>query len=129
MRKFNKFGAFKCGGFDSKLERRVYDRLLLLEESGCISNLTRQPKFEIIPRLDETYLTDKGKQKTRCIERAAYYTADFQYDMDGFHVVCEVKGEATRHERDYVLRRKLIRQKLRQMSTPEEPWRFEEVDR
>ena len=129
MNKRNKFGAYRCGGFDSKLERKVYDRLLLLEESGCITNLIRQPRFEIIPKLEEIVYTEKGKPKSVCLERAAYYTADFQYDMDGYHVVCEVKGEATRSERDYVLRRKLIRQKLRAMSTEEEPWRFEEVDR
>lgn len=128
MRK-NKFGAFRNNGFDSKLERRVYDRLLLLEEAGSITNLTRQPRFEIIPKLETTFIDEKGRTKTRCLERAAFYTADFQYDMDGYHVVCEVKGEATKHERDYVLRRKLIRQKLMEMSTEEEPWRFEEVDR
>lgn len=128
MRK-NKFGAFRIDGFDSKLERKVYDRLLLLEEAGSISNLIRQPRFEIIPKLETTVIDERGKEKTRCLERAAYYTADFQYDMDGVHVVCEVKGEATKHERDYVLRRKLIRQKLMEMSTEEEPWRFEEVTR
>lgn len=42
----------------------------------------------------------------RCIERAVYYKADFDYlDKDGKHVVEDTKGFRTK---DYIIKRKLM---------------------
>lgn len=121
------------GGFDSQLERRIYDKYRLLEQAGEVHNLIRQPHFEIIPRLVETY-TEQGVRKVltrqRVLEKAAHYTADFQYDTkDGNHVVCEVKGRATANRADYVLRRKLIKRLFADWNRQEgkEKWTFCEI--
>lgn len=128
----NKFGARRTGGFDSVLERREYTKMRFLEQAGEVSNLIRQPRFEIIPRLEETYYVEgktKRIMKHRVLEQAAHYTADFQYDRkDGTHVVCEVKGKATARETDYILRRKLVKQLFARWNAQgEEKWTFEEI--
>lgn len=47
--------------------------------------------------------------KDVCIEQDAKYTADFVYrDKDGNEIVEDAKSEATRKEKDYVLRRKMM---------------------
>lgn len=129
----NKFGARRMGGFDSQLERREYTKARLMEQAGQVFNLIRQPRFEIIPRLEEVY-TEQGVRKVlvkrRVLEKAAHYTADFQYDTkEGVHVVCEVKGKATAKEADYILRRKLVRQLFARWNEEqgEKRWTFKEI--
>lgn len=82
--------------FDSKKEATRYTQLMLLERAGKICNLKRQIKYELIP---SQYVNGK------CVERAVTYTADFEYDEDGHHIVEDAKGMRTQ---PYILRRKLM---------------------
>lgn len=93
-RKRSKFGNVKtASGFDSKREEKRYGELVLLERLGEISDLKRQPKFELIPKQDG--------------ERAVYYYGDFSYLQDGDLVVEDVKCKAT-ITTVYILKRKLL---------------------
>lgn len=47
----------------------------------------------------------------KVVESKAVYTADYTYYRDGEYVVEDCKSDATRKEPDYVLRRKLMREK------------------
>ena len=71
--------------FDSKKEALRYSNLDLLERSGVISDLTLQPKFEIVPQ-------HKFNGKTQA-KRS--YIADFKYTKDGVEIVEDVKGFLT----------------------------------
>ena len=107
----NKFHAVKSGGFDSKKERRRYEELKLMERAGVIHGLKTQVEFELLPTIREpdTIGPKGGVKKGKVIELAAKYTADFTYyDQDGNYIVEDVKSEATRKEKDYVLRRKMM---------------------
>ncbi len=72
------------------------------------------------------------KTKTKFVERtdelAAYYTCDFQYVCDGVTVIEDAKSEATRREKDYVLRRKLMKNLIKEQNEVEgkEVLRFNE---
>lgn len=59
---------------------------------------------------DIGYITkEEPVYKEVCIEQDAKYTADFVYrDKDGNEIVEDSKSEATRKEKDYVLRRKMM---------------------
>lgn len=99
--------------FDSKIEAVRYQELKLLQAAGEIFDLELQPKFELISELQE--------------ERPHTYTADFLYRAkpqkiidkrfsDGFYmsngiVVEDVKSDATRRARDYIINRKLFKEK------------------
>lgn len=88
--------------FASIREMRRYKELLWLERAGEISDLETQPRYEIIPL---------QRKADGSAERAAHYTADFQYkDKNGDVVVEDVKSAATVRLTDYVLRRKLMLQ-------------------
>lgn len=112
----NKFGARKIrnawGEFDSKAEFMRYVELLDMQRRGVINSLKRQVKYEIIPTIKvtkEIQLKTKIKLVERTEEKAAHYTCDFQYMQDGVLVIEDAKSEATRKEKDYVLRRKLMK--------------------
>lgn len=112
----NKFGARKIrnayGEFDSKAEWNRYIELLDMQRKGLINGLQRQVKYEIIPAITKTVekqLKTKTKYVERVDEKAAHYTCDFQYFKDGVLVIEDAKSEATRREKDYVLRRKLMK--------------------
>ena len=67
-----------------------------LEKTGEIKNLQRQVRFLIIPKTKD--------------ERAAYYVADYVYERaDGEKVIEDVKSPATRKDKVYILKRKLIK--------------------
>ncbi len=91
--KKNKYGNHKVyrviGGdkvlFDSKKEARRYDQLALLLRGGKISELTLQPKYDLIP-------TVKWNGKTL---RKITYSADFRYVQNGNTIVEDVKGMLT----------------------------------
>lgn len=85
--------------FASGRELRRYKELLLLQQTGEISELETQPRYTIIPKM----LKPNGK-----VERAAVYTADFRYIENGAVVVEDVKSAVTAKLADYVLRRKLM---------------------
>jgi hypothetical protein len=85
MHKPRKYGNKKVtiGGekFDSAKEARRYGELVLLGKAGQISDLKRQVKFELIPRIGN--------------ERPCNYIADFTYLENGELVVEDVKGVKT----------------------------------
>ena len=99
-----KFGAIKDTRgkitFDSKLEARRYDALVVLLRCGEIADLKIQPEFTLI----EAYTTPEGERV--CAMR---YRADFSYIQDGKLVVEDVKSSATR-TRTYLDKRKLMRE-------------------
>lgn len=119
----NKFGARKIrnawGEFDSKAEWMRYVELLDMQRRGVISNLQRQVRYEIIPAI--TYektivLKTKTKVVERVDEKPAHYTCDFQYIEDGVLVIEDAKSDATRREKDYILRRKLMKHLIREQN-------------
>ena len=80
---------------DSQKEARRWMELQLLQKAGLIGELDRQVKFELIPKQDG--------------ERPCYYIADFVYtDPTGEIVVEDVKSEATRKDKAYIIKRKLM---------------------
>ena len=94
--------------FDSKMEADEYNRLWLLEKGGVISNLTLQPKFEILPAFNvATNTTKNGKSR----QSAMTYTPDFLYVQGLQTVVVEVKGFATT---SYKMRKKMFMYKMRE---------------
>ena len=102
----------KDGVMDSSLEYHRYLYLLEQQKAGKISDLLRQVEFEIIPQqtIQETVtLKTKIKTVTRVVERAVSYIADFVYKKDGQTVIEDAKSEITRKNRDYVMKRKLMR--------------------
>ena len=83
--------------FDSKKELARYNELKLLVKAKEISNLLMQVKFELIP-----------KQKD---ERAVSYYADFVYEEKGQTIVEDVKSFATKKDKAYIIKRKLLKYK------------------
>lgn len=83
--------------FDSKKESERFLELCMLEKAGVIRHLIRQKRFEIVPKTET--------------ERAAYYIADFVYlDVESGKLICEdVKSDATRRDKTYILKRKLFK--------------------
>ena len=119
----NKFGARKFrnewGEFDSRAEFWRYAELLEMQRKGLINGLQRQVKYEIIPAIKvqkEIALKTKTKYVERVDEKAAHYTCDFQYYQDGVLVIEDAKSEATRKEKDYVLRRKLMKHLIQEQN-------------
>ena len=94
----NKYGNVKTEldgmTFDSAKEARRWAELKLMERAGLISDLQRQVKFELIPRMGA--------------ERAVNYVADFVYQdnsRDCETVVEDCKGYKTDV---YKLKKKLM---------------------
>lgn len=84
-----KFGNVKADGFDSKLERDHYNKLLLREKAGEIHGLERQKPF---------VLQDKFRTADGEAIRAITYIADFYYfDKDGREYVDDAKGFLAQH--------------------------------
>ena len=86
--------------FDSIAEHDRYLELLVMEKAGVIRELECHPRYEILP----PQKTPAGKQNFKPV----IYTPDFRYKRGGKTIVEEVKSEYSRHEKDYVIRRKLI---------------------
>jgi hypothetical protein len=79
--------------FDSRKEAVRYAHLKLLQKTHKISDLTLQPKFDIVIN---------GI-------KVCSYIADFSYIENGVAVVEDVKSEVTRKLPVYRLKRKLMR--------------------
>lgn len=109
--------------FDSQAEYIRFRELTFMQESGEITDLQRQVKFELLPAQYETIPTGeyyklgelKGKPKFKdvCIEQAVTYTADFVYIVKatGEKVVEDVKGYSDPMSAGYakfVLKRKMM---------------------
>lgn len=103
--------------WDSK---REYQRWLVLrqaEKDGLISDLERQPKFELVPAIKETYvkhLKTKDKVCERTIQLSVTYIADFAYIKDGKRVVEDVKASPHMAALDpkFLIKEKLFRWKF-----------------
>lgn len=90
-RKYKNIKTEVCGiKFDSKAEARRYSCLKLLEKAGEISDLSLQPRFDLVVN---------GK-------KCGFYKADFKYIENGKEVVEDVKGVKTT---TYNLKKKLIK--------------------
>ncbi len=90
----NKYGAIKTTvdgiKFDSKKEAARYRALVLLQKAGHISDLSLQPRFDLI--INGT--------------KIGFYKADFKYTQDGKVVVEDVKGVLTPV---YKIKKKMIK--------------------
>ena len=101
--KENKYHNKKCKYkdmiFDSIKERNEYIKLEGWQKFDIISDLRRQVPFVLI----ETFkLGDKTYRQTK-------YIADFVYkDANGKYHVIDVKSEATRKDKVYQLKKKLM---------------------
>lgn len=85
--------------FDSEKEGNYYLKLKMLEKAGKIRDLKLQVPFVLL----ETFkVDDRTYRKTK-------YIADFTYydDKDKLHVI-DVKSEATRKDKTYQLKKKLL---------------------
>lgn len=97
--------------FDSKKEMQRYIVLKNAENSGVISNLELQVKYELIPSVREEYiehLKTKDKVKTRTLQLPITYTCDFQYLKDGVLIVEDVKASPKMLPKEFVLKEKMM---------------------
>lgn len=103
--------------FDSRDEMMRYIELCDLHRKGVVSGLRRQYSFELIPRQSKMvvkHLKTKDKTVEKFLENPAIYTCDFMYMENGVYVTEDVKSAFTKKEKDYVLRRKLMVQKIQE---------------
>ena len=112
----NKYGNKKISVgdliFDSTKEYRRFLVLKQAQENGLISELTLQPKWEVLPAKKETYvkhLKTKDKVCERTLMLPIHYTADFSYMKDGELIVEDVKSTPKLLSRDVPLRLKLMK--------------------
>lgn len=115
----SKYGSskveFKGMVFDSKYEVQRYIYLLGLQQQGKISCLRRQTPFLLIPKatkLVPKQLKTKVKYVERVVEMQSLYHNDFTYIEDGKYICEEFKSAMTSKLADYILRRKLMVQKI-----------------
>ena len=103
--------------FDSRDEMNRYIELCDMQGKGLISNLRRQYSFELIPRQSKMvvkHLKTKDKMVEKFLENPAIYTCDFMYLENGVYVVEDAKSTFTRLDKSYILRRKLMVQKIQE---------------
>lgn len=117
--------------FDSTYERDRYILLRQLEKDGKIRGLRRQTPFLLIPKttkLVDKQLKTKVKQVERVVELPSLYHNDFTYIEDGRYICEEFKSAMTSKLSDYILRRKLMVQKIYQHNKKGHgQWVFREV--
>lgn len=123
--------AFQGLVFDSKYERDRYLYLLGLLREGKISGLRRQTKFLLIPKATKIVskqLKTKVKYVERVVEMQSLYHNDFTYFEDGKYICEEFKSSMTSKLADYILRRKLMVQKIYKHNIKgRSQWVFREV--
>lgn len=98
--------------FDSTKEGKRYLVLKQAERDGLISELTLQPRWELLPAKKERYvkhLKTKDKICERTVMLPIHYTADFSYVKDGLLVVEDVKSSPKLLSRDVPLRLKMMK--------------------
>lgn len=118
-RQGNKYGNKKVVAdgikFDSIRERNYYYFLLEKQERGEISNLRLQVPFEIVPPVKEVYVKHFVRKpdevRDRIVQPAVHYVADFVYTVNatGLEEVVDVKSAATRKDKVYILKKKMMR--------------------
>lgn len=109
--------TYKGIEFDSKDEMMRYIELCDMQRKGVISGLRRQYSFMLIPRQSKMvvkHLKTKDKTVEKFLENPAIYTCDFLYKEGGMYVIEDTKSFFTKTDKSYVLRRKLIVQKIQQ---------------
>lgn len=98
--------------FDSKREGNVYLRLKDLQSRGYISDLQIHPKWELQPKLTETYvkhLKTKDKECERTVLLPITYEADFAFYYNGKYVVVDVKISKSLLPKEYQIKKKMMR--------------------
>lgn len=70
-----------------------------MERAHVITDLERQKTFVLIP---------KQVREGYCVERACTYKADFVYKAGSKTVVEDVKSPATRNDKAYKIKKKLM---------------------
>lgn len=117
--------------FDSKYERDRYLYLLDQQKQGKISGLRRQTPFLLIPKATKLFpkqLKTKVKYVERVVEMQSLYHNDFTYIEDGKYICEEFKSAMTSKLADYILRRKLMVQKIyKHNHKGRSQWVFREV--
>ena len=115
----SKYGSSKVSFqgiiFDSKYEVQRYIYLLQLQKEGKISGLRRQTRFLLIPKVTKLIpkqLKTKVKYVERVVEIQSLYHNDFTYIENGKYICEEFKSAMTSKLADYILRRKLMVQKI-----------------
>lgn len=111
----NKRVEWKGQTFDSKKELQRWLVLMEAEAKGIISDLERQPQFELIPKVTETYvkhLKTKDKECERTVQLPIAYKGDFRYVKDGVTVVEDVKASAYMLDPKFLIKEKLFRWKF-----------------
>ena len=89
--------------FDSKKEANYYTKLKILRDAGKISGLRLQEKFVLQP----------GFKLNGKAYRAINYIADFVYkDSKGQVHVVDIKNEATKKDKVYRLKKKMLAYKF-----------------
>ena len=117
--------------FDSKYELQRYLYLLDLQKQGKISRLRRQQKFILIKKIVKLVpkqLKTKVRWDKRVVEMESAYHNDFVYIEDGKYISEEFKSSMTSKLADYILRRKLMVQKIYEHNAKGRgQWVFREV--
>lgn len=101
--KKNKYGNRKCEyegrKFDSQKEMYRYIELRKMEDEGLIKFLECQKSYELQPAFSHNGIR----------YRAITYVADFcYYSEDGEYIIEDVKSEATRKDKVYRLKKKMM---------------------
>lgn len=131
----NKFHASKVVyqgiEFDSTYERDRYIYLIDLQKQGLISNLHLKSGFMLIQKTTKIvpiHLKTKTKFVERVVEQEAAYHNDFTYMENGKYICEEFKSVMTSKLPDYILRRKLMVQKIyKHNKKGRSQWVFREV--
>lgn len=112
----SKYGNSKVSidgiSFDSKREGNVYLRLKDLQSRGRISDLQIHPKWELQPKLTETYvkhLKTKDKECERTVLLPITYEADFAFYHNGKYIVLDVKISKSLLPKEYQIKKKMMR--------------------
>ena len=99
--------------FDSKKEGKVYVILKGLEEQGKITDLELHPKWELIPKVTESYvkhLKTKDKVCERTVQLPITYSADFAFTHQGKRIVADVKPSSKLMlPKEFILKEKMMR--------------------
>lgn len=99
VRRRNKYGnervEYNGMMFDSRKERDRYIDLQLMAKAGMISDLQRQVHFQLLP--------PEGPYR-----RPLEYIADFTYMLGNELVVEDVKSEATKRDKVYRIKKRLL---------------------
>lgn len=114
--KRNKYGNTKIVSengdkWDSKREMKRWLVLKDAEQSGLITDLRRQVRFELIPaikRKEIVQLKTKTKEVEKTEQQAITYTADFVYTKDGKTVVEDIKPSPNTVPKEFMLKAKLF---------------------